>query len=83
MPYLEKGAIRGVSLGDEPCCGGLPVSDLAAVADFVKDMIEHTKAFVYVNECGRTFMGIYNNGTDGMQVLWSILLPNLRPTIIT
>eukprot|EP01043_Picozoa_sp_COSAG02_P082381 COSAG02_NODE_20620_length_822_cov_2.712310_1_plen_202_part_01 len=36
MPFLENGAIRGVSLGDEPCCGGLPVSDLAAVADFVK-----------------------------------------------
>jgi hypothetical protein len=66
MPYLEKGAIRGVSLGDEPCCGGLPVAALGAVAGFVKNMIRHTGAFVYVNECARTFMGLYNNGTDGM-----------------
>ena len=66
MSYLKIGAIRGVSLGDEPCCGGLAVSNLSAVADFVKDMIAHTGAFIYVNECGRTFMGLYNNGTDGM-----------------
>ena len=66
MPYLEKGAIRGVSLGDEPCCGGLPVAALSAVADFVKDMVRHTGAFVYVNECARSFMGVFMNGTDGM-----------------
>jgi hypothetical protein len=58
MPYLLRGAIKGVSLGDEPCCGGLPVAELARVADFVKGMIAHTGAFIYVNECGRTFAGL-------------------------
>ena len=34
--------------GQEPCCGGLPVSELAEAASFVKDKIKHTDAFISV-----------------------------------
>lgn len=47
-----------IFLGDEPCCGGLPVTELDQVASFVKTRVSHTSAFIYVNECERTFMGL-------------------------
>ena len=51
-------------MGDEPCCGGLPAAELGTAADFIKAKIAHTDAFIYVNECERTFLGDCNpNGT--------------------
>jgi hypothetical protein len=47
-----------IFMGDEPCCGGLPVSELAEAASFIKARIAHTTAFIYVNECERTFTGV-------------------------
>ena len=48
MPFIEQGAIRGIFMGDEPCCGGLPAAELARAADFIKGKIAHTDAFIYV-----------------------------------
>jgi len=42
---------------------GLPVSQLDAVAKFVRGKVG-SRAFIYVNECVRTFAGRYENGTD-------------------
>jgi hypothetical protein len=61
MPWLEAGALRGIFLGDEVCCGGIPVSDLQVVASYVKGRINHTGAFLYVNECEDTFAGLGGN----------------------
>jgi hypothetical protein len=57
-------AIRGVFLGDEPCCGGLPVSELAELATYVKAKLAGSGAYVYVNECERSFVGL-NPGSHG------------------
>jgi hypothetical protein len=43
------------------CCVGLPVAEMAQVADFVKARVNHTAAFIYLNECVRTFAGRYEN----------------------
>ena len=40
-------AIQGIVRGDEPCCNGVPVAEVAAVADFVKARVNHTSAFLY------------------------------------
>jgi hypothetical protein len=78
MPYLEStviewrepsggpAAIKGIFLGDEPCCNGVPVAEVAAVADFVRSRINHTDAFIYLNECARTFAGNDGPGTPAL-----------------
>ena len=55
MPLLQNGTIKGLFLGDEPCCMGVPVWALETVAAFCKKKTAGTGAFVYVNECGRPF----------------------------
>ena len=55
MPLIKNGTIKGLFLGDEPCCMGVPVWALEAVAAFCKGKTAGTGAFVYVNECGRPF----------------------------
>ena len=55
MPWLQAGALKAVFIGDEPCCSGVPLSEVAAVADHVKARINHTDALVVLNECQRTF----------------------------
>ena len=78
MPFLESTvvewgepsggppAIKGIFLGDEPCCNGVPVAEVAAVADFVKARVNHTPAFLYLNECQRTFVGDDGPGTPAL-----------------
>lgn len=58
-PYIgRRKAIRGVFLGDEPCCSGLPVSELDELASYVKSKLVGTGAFIYVNECSAPFVGL-------------------------
>ena len=49
-----KGAVRGVMLGDELVCMGLPLSNLSAVATRLKSKLatrENGSIFIYTNEC--------------------------------
>jgi hypothetical protein len=36
------------------------------VADFVRNRINHTGAFIYLNECRRTFLGDDGPGTPAL-----------------
>ena len=65
LPHLRSGAIRGIFMGDEPCCGGLPPAELEEAASFVKAKIEGTGAFIAVNECERSFSGLWLNQSSG------------------
>jgi hypothetical protein len=58
-PYLKEGSLAGVFLGDELCCGGVPLSNLTAVADIVKAHLNTTGGLVYVNECSYPFREHY------------------------
>jgi hypothetical protein len=60
----HKKAIRGIFLGDEPCCGGLPVTELAELATYIKGKLVGTGVWLYVNECERSFTGL-SPGSDG------------------
>ena len=55
---LASGVVGGLFLGDEIVCGGMPVSNLSAVAAFCKQQLTaagHAHALVYVNECKPSF----------------------------
>ena len=68
LPHIGKTkAIRGIFLGDEPCCGGLPAAELDELATHVKTKLVGTGAFIYVNECSSPFVGI-SPGHDGCPV---------------
>ena len=54
LPFLKNKTVRGIFLGDEPCCTGVPAWALDAAASFTKERIgDH--GIVYVNECSRPF----------------------------
>jgi len=54
--------------GQEPCCGGLPVSELAEAASFVKDKIKHTDAFISVRF--RDFSVRCNSRIPAWALMW-------------
>ena len=59
-PHLASGAVAGLFLGDEIVCGGVPASNLSAVAAGAKHALRsagHSSALVYVNECKNSFLG--------------------------
>ena len=64
-PHLASGAVAGLFLGDEIVCGGIPASNLSAVAAGAKHALRsagHPLALVYVNECRGTFIGAPGRG---------------------
>ena len=64
-PHLASGAVAGLFLGDEIVCGGIPASNLSAVAASAKHALRsagHPSALVYVNECWGTFIGAPGRG---------------------
>lgn len=65
LPHLKSGALRGIFMGDEPCCSGLPPTELEEASNFVRAKIKGTNAFVVVNECERSFSGLWLNQTTG------------------
>jgi hypothetical protein len=64
-PHLASGAVAGLFLGDEIVCGGIPASNLSAVAAGAKHALRsagHPLALVYVNECRGSFIGAPGRG---------------------
>lgn len=54
LPLLKKGVLKGIFLGDEPACAGVPAANVSTVASYVKSKVGDA-GFVYINECERTF----------------------------
>jgi hypothetical protein len=70
-PHLQSKALAGIFLGDERSCGGIPFSNVTAVADAVKAFLKQhaPSALVYINECAGPFAHCYKaNGTDKGEV---------------
>lgn len=63
---LRTKAIAGIFLGDERSCGGIPFSNVTAVADAVRAFLDKVApdAKVYINECAGPFAYLTkSNGT--------------------
>ena len=57
-PCFRNGSITGISLGDEMAAGGVPVSNLSAVASFIKERLQEIDGlFVSLNEATTAFGG--------------------------
>ena len=50
MPLAANGTYKGVFLGDEICCGGVPLDDLATVLKSLRSLVG-PEAILYTNEC--------------------------------
>ena len=58
-PQLASGAIVGLFLGDEVQCGGIPASNVSAVAALCRELLNKNggaSAKVWVNECTDPFL---------------------------
>jgi hypothetical protein len=49
-PLYANGTYRGIFLGDEICCGGVPLADLATVLKTLRGLVG-PNAILYTNEC--------------------------------
>ena len=54
-PAFANGSIAGISLGDELCADGVPVSNLSTVAVFIKEQLAGTDVFIVTNEDATSF----------------------------
>jgi hypothetical protein len=54
-PAFANGSIAGISLGDELCADGVPVSNLSTVASFIKQQLVGTDMFIVTNEDTTSF----------------------------